>query len=59
METLIQRDFVMKRKICEDCGEGTLEFGDDMRMDKYICTDCSIPRIIDNCVLLSHDSLLN
>jgi formylmethanofuran dehydrogenase subunit E len=31
----------MKRKICDDCGEGTFEFGDDMRFDKYICTDCS------------------
>ena len=44
METLIQRDFVMKRKMCENCGEGTFEFGDDMRMDKYICADCSIPK---------------
>ena len=41
METLIQPDFVMKRKICENCGEGIFEFGEDMRFDKYICTDCS------------------
>jgi len=41
MDTLTQRDFVMKRKICENCGEGTLEFGDDKRFDNYICSDCS------------------
>ena len=44
METLIRPDLVMKRKICENCGEGTFEFGEDPRLDKYVCTDCSIPR---------------
>jgi len=41
METLIQPDFVMKRKICENCGEGIFEFGEDTGLDKYICLDCS------------------
>jgi len=41
METLIQPELVMKRKICENCGEGTFEFGDGSVLDKYICTDCS------------------
>ncbi len=44
METLIQPDLVMKRKICENCGEGTFEFSEDLRLEKYICADCSIPR---------------
>jgi len=44
METLIQPDLVMKRKKCENCGEGTFEFGEDLRIEKYICMDCSMPR---------------
>ncbi|MCX9029644.1 MAG: hypothetical protein OIN86_15875 [Candidatus Methanoperedens sp.] len=44
METLIQPEFVMKRKICENCGEGTFEFGDEPRLEKYFCTDCLTPR---------------
>ena len=41
METLIKPELELKRKVCENCGEGTFEFGDSTVLDKYICTDCS------------------
>jgi ribosomal protein S27AE len=41
METLTQPELEMKRMVCENCGEGTFEFGEYFIMDKYICSDCS------------------
>ncbi|CAG0982731.1 hypothetical protein METP2_02076 [Methanosarcinales archaeon] len=43
METLIQPDLVMKRKVCENCGEGTFEFCEDVKLGTYLCQDCSVP----------------
>lgn len=41
METRTIPEIVMKRKVCESCGEGTFEFDIDTQgAQEYICGDC-------------------
>jgi ribosomal protein S27AE len=43
METREIPEIVMKRKICESCGDSTFEFDlDTYGVDKYICGICSM-----------------
>ena len=42
METRILPELVLKRRVCESCGEGTFEFAPDTQvLQTYICTRCS------------------
>jgi formylmethanofuran dehydrogenase subunit E len=41
METLAQPELELKRMVCENCGEGTFEFGEYSIVDKFICRDCT------------------
>ena len=41
METLIKPELELKRKVCENCGEGTFEFGEEPVILRYVCKYCS------------------
>ncbi len=41
MESRVQPELVLKRKVCESCSETIFEFDPDTQaLEKYICTDC-------------------
>lgn len=43
METKVQPELVLRRRICELCGEGIFEFVPETQVkQEYICTDCSV-----------------
>ncbi|HEY9245897.1 MAG TPA: hypothetical protein VIO11_03525 [Candidatus Methanoperedens sp.] len=43
METRYHPELVLKRKICESCGEGIYEFAPESgAVQKYVCTDCTL-----------------
>ncbi|HEY9205670.1 MAG TPA: hypothetical protein VIO58_07085 [Candidatus Methanoperedens sp.] len=43
METRYQPELVLKRKICESCGETIFEFAPESGgLQKYICTECTL-----------------
>ncbi len=42
METKVQPELELKRKVCESCGESIFEFVTDApELPKYICTSCA------------------
>lgn len=42
MESRVQPELVMKRKVCEQCSEVVFEFIPDTHdLERYICPDCS------------------
>ncbi|VVB90832.1 Uncharacterised protein [uncultured archaeon] len=46
MESRVQPELVLKRKVCESCSETIFEFDPDTQaldqiLERYICADCS------------------
>jgi hypothetical protein len=42
MESRVQPELVLKRKVCESCSETIFEFDSDTQaLERYICADCS------------------
>lgn len=42
METRVLPEIVLKRKVCEYCGEGIFEFGEETQTkQEFICASCS------------------